>query len=387
MSVDEDSGIVYMGLSQPTIDWNASLRPGPNLFSNSIIALKADTGELVWAHQALTHDLWDWDCSWNTVLGNIGGRKVIFKSCKNGITYAFDATNGAQIWAFVSPDLRRSDFAPFHANSKMGGGNLGPKENSVVGGWDPRNRNIFTHPWQSYPSKEPFWQSGSAGSTDLGFDGKTIYTRIVNSWSYITITPAELGAGLGRAAVPPPQPRPTNTTLYALDAATGSIKWKVFFDGPKRTGQVVSGGLVYFSHSDGNLYALDADTGKVMWQKYFGIALSIPPAIGATADGKMRLFQLVGAPGALLVFGLPDKLPEPQVITKEVVREVPREVIKEVPKEVIKEVIKEVPKEVIKEVTKTVTVETISPVSYAAIGIAVVLVVVSGVLFTRRKKA
>ena len=72
-----------------------------------------------------------------------------------------------------------------------------------------------------------------------------------------------------------------------------------------------------------------------------------------------------------MVFGLPDKLPEPQVVTKEVIKEVPKEVIKEVPKEV----------------TKTVTVETISPISYAAIGIGVVMVVIGGVLFSRRKKA
>ena len=117
--------------------------------------------------------------------------------------------------------------------------------------------------------------------------------------------------------------------------------------------------------------------------------------------------RTANVPGALMVFGLPDKLPQPQTITKEVikevikevpkevvkevVREVPKEVvkevIKEVPKEVIKEVIKEVPKEVIKEVTKTVTVETISPASYAAIGVGVVLVVVAGVMMSRRKKA
>ena len=75
-----------------------------------------------------------------------------------------------------------------------------------------------------------------------------------------------------------------------------------------------------------------------------------------------------------MAFGLPDKLPEPQVI------------IKEVPKEVIKEVVKEVVKEVPKEVTKTVTVETVSPISYAAIGVSVVILVIAGVLFTRRKK-
>jgi hypothetical protein len=60
--------------------------------------------------------------------------------------------------------------------------------------------------------------------------------------------------------------------------------------------------------------------------------------------------------------------------------------VKEVTKEVIKEVPKEVIKEVPKEVTKTVTVETINPISYAAIGIGVVFVVVGAVMMSRRKK-
>ena len=408
MSIDEETGYVYMSLSQPTIDWNGTYRPGPNLFSNSILAIDAKDGKLVWAHQSLTHDVWDWDCSWNTVLGRIGDRKVIFKNCKTGLLHAFDAATGELIWYFYPPNIKRNEWTPMHENSKLGGGNLGPKERSIIGGWDPRNPNTLTLPWMNYPSKDPIWQGGTAGSTDIAYDGKTIYTRAIQSWSYLRVGPAEPGVtGLGRISLPAPEPRPSNTTFYAVDAATGKVKWSFFLANSHRTGPTVSGGVLYLSGNDGQVYALDADTGKLLWTKSFGIGLSIPPTIGATAGGKMRMFQLIGGDrttvggttGALMVWGLPDKLPEPQIITKEVVKEVPKEVVKEVvkevPKEVIKEVvkevpkeiIKEVPKEVIKEVTKTVTVETISPVSYAAIGIGVVLVVVAGVLFTRRKSA
>ena len=153
--------------------------------------------------------------------------------------------------------------------------------------------------------------------------------------------------------------------------------------------------------NDGNLKFFDADTGKLIHERFFGVPVSVMPTVGATKDGQYRIFMHVGGggglgasatpiEGTLMAFGLPDKLPQPQVITKEVIKEVPKEVvkevIKEVPKEVIKEVVKEVIKEVPKEVVQTVTVETISPISYAAIGIGVILVVVSGVLFSRRKK-
>jgi len=157
---------------------------------------------------------------------------------------------------------------------------------------------------------------------------------------------------------------------------------------------MTTGGIVVVYAADGNLKFLDAETGKLLHEKFFGIPVSVMPTIGADKNGKYKIFVHIGGGGGflsgsgtlagnLVAFGLPDVLPQPQVITKEVIKEVPKEVVKEVIKEVPKEVIKEVPKEVVKEVT----VETISPISYAAIGIGVVLVVISGVLFSRRKKA
>ena len=76
----------------------------------------------------------------------------------------------------------------------------------------------------------------------------------------------------------------------------------------------------------------------------------------------------------MISLGLPDKLPEPQIITKEVIKEVPRDVVKAV--------VKEVPKEVV----RTVTVEKINPITYAVVGVGVVLIVVAGVIATRRKR-
>jgi glucose dehydrogenase len=396
--VDEETGTLYLGTAQPGPDWNATYSPGPRLFGSSIIALDANTGEIKWAYQSTARDLWDMDCSWNTVLGNIGARKVLFKGCKQGRIHALDASTGEPIWVH---ELSSTAYSKYFCNAKCdnsrsNGVGLMPKPSQP---WplDPRNREDMNKPWQNYPSKDPLWQnptgSGSIES-DIAFDGKTIFVTNKNDPSYLLITPVEQRLQFGqRAFTPRPYTPKENTTVTALDAATGQLKWRFFLDGvPHRGGIMVSGGVAYFNGWDGNLYGLDADTGKVLLQKYLGTGLDIQPTIGATSDGKMRLLLQYGGravpgrariPGALTVFGLPDKLPEPQVITKEVVKEVIKEVVKEVPKEVIKEVVKEV----VRTETKTVTVETISPVSYAAIGIGVVLVVIAGVLFTRRKKA
>ena len=152
-----------------------------------------------------------------------------------------------------------------------------------------------------------------------------------------------------------------------------------------------SGGVVYWNGWDGVLYGAVAATGKILLQKNMGTGLDTQPTMGASTDGKMMLLQSYGGraiaprgsvPGAILAFGLPDKLPQPQVITKEVIKEVPKEVIKEVPKEVIREVVKEVPKEV----TKTVTVETVSPITYVGIGLGIIGIVVGAVISRRRQK-
>ena len=124
------------------------------------------------------------------------------------------------------------------------------------------------------------------------------------------------------------------------------------------------------------------------------------PTIGADSDGNYKVLLYIGGgggflfsstalPGSLAAFGNPDVLPEVETIIQEVevVVEKEVEVEKIVEKEVEVEVIveKEVPVEVIKEVETEVTVteEVISPISYVAIGLGVVLVVVAGVIYSR----
>ncbi len=409
---DEETGIVYVGTTQPAPDWNATYRPGPNVFSDSIIALKARTGELVWWHQTTTHDLWDWDCAWSTSFAKIdfgaptGVKKAVFKGCKNGIVYMLDAATGAIIWTWNAPSVARCEHCPIFTQQAQQGfkpdWNSGAatklkstRDGHNLAAWDPKDPDIYKLRWANDPDNGPRWLNPAgtgAIEADLAFDGKTIYVGTYNSWSYGRSVPVDpwLPSNSGNQGLPAPQTRAPNATLYALDAATGRVKWSFFMDGVGfRAGNTVSGGVVYAATADGNLRGLDADTGKLLWQKFLGGGLATPPVIAADASGKMMLFQLFGStgfvgislsvPGGLMTFGLPDKLPESQVVTKEVIKEVVKEVVKEVPKEVIKEV----PKEVV----KTVTVETINPITYALVGVSVIVLVVSAVLFSRRKKA
>ena len=407
--VDEETGIAYVATAQASPDWNATYRPGPNLFSSSVLAVDAMTGKLIWYHQTTTHDLWDYDCAWSLAMGKIGDKKVVYKGCKNGIMYAFDTKDGSIVWSFNPPAIKRTYYVPFWDGSKL---NSGPKDNSLIGNWDPRNIRTMTLPWQNYPDTAPYFQNppGTGGiESDITLAYGNVYVATYNAPGYLRSIPVEgppRATTSGNQGLPAPYTPRDNTTIYALDATTGRVKWSYFIpDVGFRGGLVATGGMVLAPAFNGNLYALDAENGNLLWTKYLGNPLAVAPSMGADASGKIKIFVLFGGtstvrgagpavPGALIALGLPDQIPTKEVV-REVVKEVPKEVIKEVPKEVIKEVIKEVPKEVVKEVikevpkevTKTVTVETIGPVTYAAIGVAVVALVISGVVFSRRKSA
>ncbi len=399
ITVDEETGIAYFGTGNPTPSNNLTWATrGPLLYSSSIVALDARTGKMVWWFQVQPHGPMSDDCSWATTLmkARIDGqeRKVIQKGCKTGaIMVILDAATGKPLRVFRTPDHEASGAPTPHTASN-----------------DPRNLADMTKPWCGYPDVKKTGDlcllSPDRGLyTDNAWDGKTSYLVSTGEVRYQYIQPIYTHFTSGaRTVINPPGFR-GNHTVYAWDIDANKPKWGYFIDGvPARGAVVVSGGVAYWAAASGTLYGFDADTGKVLINRYHGQQMG-HPTIGMTAGGKTRLFATFGGkatdasrqggyapvPGALVAYGLPDKIPEPQVITKEVVKEVVKEVPKEVVKEVVKEVIKEVPKEVIKEVpkevTKTVTVETIGPVTYGAIGVAVVALVVAGVVFTRRKNA
>ena len=102
MTADEQLGYVYVPLSAPTVSYYGGHRPGKNLYSDSLVALNAKTGKLVWYFQMVHHDLWDYDSATPPVLGDItvNGKKIkaVMASNKTGFLYVFDRVNGKPVW-------------------------------------------------------------------------------------------------------------------------------------------------------------------------------------------------------------------------------------------------------------------------------------------------
>ena len=102
LSADEEAGIVYVPLSAPTAAYYGGYRPGDNLFSNSLVALEASTGEWIWYFQMVHHDLWEYDTVGPPTLGDIvvEGRTVpaVMQPSKTGFLYVFDRYTGEPVW-------------------------------------------------------------------------------------------------------------------------------------------------------------------------------------------------------------------------------------------------------------------------------------------------
>ena len=393
--LDPETGLVYVGWGDQGPYTNLTHRYGPGLHGSGFTAHDIKTGKIVWWFSAIPHDLWDYDCSWSGFLGQVQGKKAFVKGCKGGVIFALDAATGKPFWVYDSGGFVNRGGAPWATD----GQNYGVDKNN-----DPKTpaaccrmtKEDMSRPWMSYPSKGPVKTAcyTACMESDQAYDGKNMYVVHYNDFRTVAYANVRAFGNNGGPSTEGQGAPPRNHQVSAVDMNTGKVVWTYRAEGfGYRGGVSITGGMLMMYAQDGNIRWLDTATGKVLHTKYFGISVNIMPTIGAGKDGKYRIYTFVGgggggaqAPGisaavdgSLIAFGLPDVLPQPQVITKEVIKEVPKEVVKEV----IKEVIKEVPKEVIKEVT----VETISPISYAAIGIGVVLVVISGVLFSRRKKA
>ena len=102
MAVDEELGLVYLPTGTPSNDWYGGMRPGDNLFAESIVAVDIETGQREWHFQAVHHGLWDWDFPTgpNLVDVTVDGREVkaLAQVSKQGFTYVFDRATGEPVW-------------------------------------------------------------------------------------------------------------------------------------------------------------------------------------------------------------------------------------------------------------------------------------------------
>ncbi len=125
LALDAARGIVYLSTETAGPDFYGEERYGANLFANSVVALNAATGEKLWHHQLVHHDLWDLDCptppTLLTVRHNGQPRDIVAQGTKMGLLFVFDRVTGEPLWPIEErpkppsrmPDVRSWPTQPF----------------------------------------------------------------------------------------------------------------------------------------------------------------------------------------------------------------------------------------------------------------------------------
>ncbi|MGJ5181396.1 pyrroloquinoline quinone-dependent dehydrogenase [Bradyrhizobium oligotrophicum] len=102
MSVDEERGFVFLPTSSPSPDFFGGARPGDNRHSDSVVALRIETGALAWSFQTTHHDVWDYDLPAQPTLARLetgqGARDVVMQPTKQGYVFVLDRETGEPVW-------------------------------------------------------------------------------------------------------------------------------------------------------------------------------------------------------------------------------------------------------------------------------------------------
>lgn len=289
-AVDVETGLTFWGTGNPapfpgTVDWpNATSRPGPNLYTNAIIALAYDTGDFIWYNQVKPRDLFDLDFQLSPILTTIEQegqeRAVAISSGKLGRVLAFDRQTGETVW---------DTWVGIHQNDEL----------QEI----PLGEEIIVYP-------------GVLGGveTPLAFADGVVYAAVNNLPTPYTATAFE--AEDGTEAVGNVEARTIfedgSSEVVAIDANTGEVLWSTELDYPNFGGATVVNDLVFTSTHDGIIYALAREDGAIVW------SLAIPGGINAwpSVAGDTILFPVgIASPPMLVAFrlGAPGTLPEPLV--------------------------------------------------------------------------
>jgi quinoprotein glucose dehydrogenase len=107
--IDERNGIAYLPTGSPSPDYYGGLRPGNNAYANSIVALRAATGEVLWHFQTVHHDLWDYDVASPPLLWPSRAGPAVAVGSKTGHMFLFNRLSGRPLFPIVERAVPASD--------------------------------------------------------------------------------------------------------------------------------------------------------------------------------------------------------------------------------------------------------------------------------------
>jgi alcohol dehydrogenase (cytochrome c) len=269
-AVDLQLNRIFFVVGNPSPDLDGSLRPGDNLYTNSLVSVDLETGRYSCHFQYIAHDVWDLDAVSPPILLDVRdnqGNTVpgVIHAGKTGHVYVHDRRNCSLIrfseamvpqenmWVLPTKDGARMlpganggvEWSPMAINPNLG-------LTYAINLHQPMTYHVESTP---YP-KGKLWLGGAF---------KVIPTE--EQWGNVT----------------------------AVDYNTGRIRWQVKTQQPMIGGILATaGGLVFTGEGNGIFSAMDAETGAILWKFQAGAGVNAPPA-SYTVDGKQYI--VVGAGG------------------------------------------------------------------------------------------
>jgi alcohol dehydrogenase (cytochrome c) len=301
-SFDPELNLIYWGIGNPGPDWNASQRQGDNLYSDSVVALDADTGKLKWHFQFTPHDPYDYDSVQVPLLADASWdgrvRKLMLWANRNGFFYALDRTNGKFLsghpfvkvnWASGLDDGGRPLVTPQPVGTPIYPGVQGGT-NWYSPSYSPRTGLFYLSAWEDYATI--FVSEGVDYNPGQRYLGGRPTSPI----------PGSPNPGLRGAPINTWTEAAGHGSVMALDIRTGQKKWKFDMTDVTDAGILTTASdLLFTGGREGYFHALDARTGALLWKASVGGPVAAAP-ITYRIDGKQ--YVAVAAGHALFVYGL-----------------------------------------------------------------------------------
>ncbi len=360
LAVDPERHLVFVPTGSASPDYFGGLRPGDDKWANSVVALRAATGEPAWGFQLVHHDLWDYDTASGPLLATLtrDGRQVpvVVQGNKTGFVYVLNRDTGVPVFPVEERPVPKSD-VPGEAASPtqpfpVALPALSRQHVSADDAWGAtpedrdacrarmaglRNDGVFTPPslqgslvlpahvggmnWSGY-AYDASRQLLIVNTNNLAAKVKLIPQAVFNDPAQRTEKGEYTGQagtayGMFRTFLMSPSGLPCIAppwgTLTALDLASGTIRWQVplgsftpanpnvppgsiSLGGPI----VTAGGLVFIAGTwDPFLRAFDVETGKELWKARLPFGGHATPMTYQASNGRQYVVIAAGGHGKI----------------------------------------------------------------------------------------
>lgn len=310
--LDPEQGVLYVPAGNPAPDFVPALRPGDNLFANSVIALDAADGEMLGYFQVVRYDTHDWDVSAAPVpLTTQGGQRIVASANKDGLLSVLDRS-------FIGARPVEMDPPTALAHSQV--------LELLYQVPTTTRENIDAQLTHRRPVRFcPGTQGGNEWNGPAYHPALNLLIVGANDWCFTVhaVNPDSLDAGPGAPWAGDEAGgfgTPDSTSMWkgwitAVDADTGVIRWKVQTATPMLAAVTpTAGGVLFTGELNGDAVARDVETGEEIWRQPTGNAIGGGVVtyeaggrqyVAVAAGMKSPIWPVPSESSRIVVYGLP----------------------------------------------------------------------------------